>query len=135
LLVSWTRKYKSNFLQSSTYTIWLLSSSVFSFMCMFFYRCLSVCTFSFGYCVVCSALIYRFWLPLWYLQTLLTEEYVVQLKSMIWGKRWFFDWLILVELLSITVSSGLKILWQMKLNKRGRSFIHWIWTNKGDNSS
>jgi hypothetical protein len=33
-------------------------------------RCLSLCTFSFGHCVVCSS-IYRFWLPLWYLQTLL----------------------------------------------------------------
>ena len=29
------------------------------------------CTFSFGHCVVCSSLIYGFWLPPWYLQTLL----------------------------------------------------------------
>ena len=34
-------------------------------------RCLSFCTFSFGHCVVCSSSIYRFSLPLWYLQTLL----------------------------------------------------------------
>ena len=34
-------------------------------------RCLSFCTFSFGHCVVCSSSIYVFWLPLWYLQTLL----------------------------------------------------------------
>jgi hypothetical protein len=34
-------------------------------------RCLSFCTLSFGLCVVCSSLIYGFWLPLWYLQTLL----------------------------------------------------------------
>jgi len=34
--------------------------------------CLSFCTFSFGYCVVRSPWIYGFWLPLWYLQTLLT---------------------------------------------------------------
>ena len=33
-------------------------------------RCVSFCTFSFGHCVVCSS-IYGFWLPLWYLQTLL----------------------------------------------------------------
>jgi len=33
--------------------------------------CLSVCAFSFGHCVVCSSSIYGFWLPLWYLQTLL----------------------------------------------------------------
>jgi hypothetical protein len=26
-------------------------------------RCLSVCTFSFGHCVVCSSSIYGFWLP------------------------------------------------------------------------
>jgi hypothetical protein len=36
-------------------------------------RCLSFCTFSFGHCVVCSSSIYGFWLPLWYLQTLLTS--------------------------------------------------------------
>ena len=34
-------------------------------------RCLSFCTLSFGHCVVCSSSIYRFWLPIWYLQTLL----------------------------------------------------------------
>ena len=33
--------------------------------------CLSFCNLSFGHCVVCSSLIYGFWLPLWYLQTLL----------------------------------------------------------------
>ena len=31
-------------------------------------RYLSFCTFSFGHCVVCSSLIYRFWLTLWYLR-------------------------------------------------------------------
>jgi hypothetical protein len=31
-------------------------------------RCLFFCTFSFGHCVVCSS-IYRFWLPLRYLQS------------------------------------------------------------------
>ena len=35
-------------------------------------HCLSFCTFSFGHCVVCSSSIYGFWLPLWYLQTLLS---------------------------------------------------------------
>ena len=34
-------------------------------------RCLSFCIFSFGRCAVCSSSIYGFWLPLWYLQTLL----------------------------------------------------------------
>jgi hypothetical protein len=37
-------------------------------------RCLSFCTFSFGHCVVCSSSIYGFWLPLWYLQTLLINK-------------------------------------------------------------
>jgi len=32
---------------------------------------LSFCPFSFGHCVVWSSSIYGFWLPLWYLQTLL----------------------------------------------------------------
>ena len=36
-------------------------------------RFLSFCTFSFDHCVVCSSSIYRFWLPLWYLQTLLVN--------------------------------------------------------------
>jgi hypothetical protein len=36
-------------------------------------RCLYFCTFSFGHCVVCSSSIYEFWLPLWYLQTLLKD--------------------------------------------------------------
>ena len=33
--------------------------------------CWSVCTFFLRDCVVCSSSIYGFWLPLWYLQTLL----------------------------------------------------------------
>jgi hypothetical protein len=36
-------------------------------------HCLFFCSFSFGHCVVCSSSIYGFWLPLWYLQTLLTQ--------------------------------------------------------------
>jgi hypothetical protein len=38
----------------------------------FVYHCLSFWTFSFGHCVVCSSLIYRLWIPLWYLQTFLS---------------------------------------------------------------
>jgi hypothetical protein len=37
-------------------------------------RCLSFCTFYFGHCVVCSSSIYGFWLPLWYLQSLLIYQ-------------------------------------------------------------
>jgi hypothetical protein len=32
---------------------------------------------SFDHCVVCSSSIYGFWLPLWYLQTLLTYKHSV----------------------------------------------------------
>ena len=58
----------------------LSSPPVFSRVCVtrslvlyvcFVDRCLSFCTFSFGHCVVCSSSIYGFWLPFWYLQTLL----------------------------------------------------------------
>ena len=34
-------------------------------------HCLFFCTFSFDHCVVFSSSIYEFWLPLWYLQSLL----------------------------------------------------------------
>jgi hypothetical protein len=60
----------------------LSSSQVFSGVCVtrslflcvcFVVRCLFFCTFSFGYCIVCSSSIYGFWLPLWYLQTLQCE--------------------------------------------------------------
>ena len=37
-------------------------------------RCLSFCTFYLSHCVVCSSSIYGFWLPLWYLQTLLAHQ-------------------------------------------------------------
>ena len=37
-------------------------------------RCLSFYPFSFIRCVVCPSSIYRFWLPLWYLQTLLKNS-------------------------------------------------------------
>jgi hypothetical protein len=35
-------------------------------------RCLSLCIFSFGHCVVCSSSTYGFWLKFWYLQTIHT---------------------------------------------------------------
>ena len=56
-------------------------------------RCLSFCSFSFGHCVLCSSSIYWFWLPLWYLQTLL-----VLLFFFFWPlcSLFFFDLLILI---------------------------------------
>jgi hypothetical protein len=42
--------------------------------------------FSLGHCVVCSSSIYSFWLPLWYLQTLLIKF------EMIWFRARFKSW-------------------------------------------
>ena len=39
-------------------------------------RCLSFCPFSFGHQVVCPSLIYGFLLLLWYLQDLLSNDYI-----------------------------------------------------------
>ena len=47
-----------------------VTQSLVLYVC-FVDRCLSFCAFSFDHCVVCSS-IYGFWLPLWYLQALLT---------------------------------------------------------------
>ena len=44
-------------------------------------HCLSFCTFSFEHCVVCSSSIYGFWLPLWYLQTLLIHGTSVHMRG------------------------------------------------------
>ena len=41
---------------------------------------LSFCTFSFSHCVVCCSSIYGFWLPLWYLQTLLNLSKSLSLR-------------------------------------------------------
>jgi hypothetical protein len=60
-------------------------------------RCLSFCNFSVGHCVVCSSSIYGFWLPLWYLQTLLHKPRVNQCVRSIylswtqWPDQWLVD--------------------------------------------
>ena len=65
-------------------------------------RCLSFYTFSFGHCVVCPS-IYRFWLPLWYLQTLLITSYFSQhsvlLAKMHISKIWAFLMITRIEIL------------------------------------
>jgi hypothetical protein len=50
-----------------------VSRSLVLYVC-FVDHCFSFSTFSFGHCVVCSSLIYGFWLPLWYLQTVRTQD-------------------------------------------------------------
>ena len=54
------------------------SYSIFSFMCMYCRALFVFCTFSFVHCAVHSFSIYGFWLPLWYLQTLL--KYIIHIK-------------------------------------------------------
>jgi hypothetical protein len=54
-------------------------------------RCLSFCTFSFGNCVVCSSSIYGFWLPLWYLQTLLVLQryFVISFRFHLFHRKYY----------------------------------------------
>ena len=46
-------------------------------------RCLLLCAFSFGHYVICSSLMYEFWLPLRHLQTLLTINSVFHIMLII----------------------------------------------------
>jgi hypothetical protein len=51
-------------------------------------RRLPFCTFSFGHCVLCSSSTYRFWLPLWYPQTvLILRTKIITFPSQINGER------------------------------------------------
>ena len=97
-------------------------------------QCLPFCTFYFGNCVFWSSSINRFWLPLWYLQSLLMtcikfyhvsylnhniflpvprhhqdfQRHVlwsVFMFLMIWGEIGLFILIILLGLLTITVST------------------------------
>ena len=53
---------------SSPRCLWGSCYSIFNFLQLVF------CPFSFDHCVVCSSSIYGFWLPLWYPETLLTDD-------------------------------------------------------------
>jgi hypothetical protein len=55
-------------------------------------RCLSFWLFLFGHCVVCSSSMYGFWLPLWYLQTLM------------FCRLWFVLFILLLYVLWLTAS-------------------------------
>ena len=49
--------------------------SIFSFQSKCFVdHCLSFCPFSFSHCNACPSLIYKFWLPIRYLQTFITNS-------------------------------------------------------------
>jgi hypothetical protein len=49
----------------------------------------AVCPFVlfFGHCVVCSSSIYGFWLPLWYLQTLLRHNWLMRYWTFFYDKE------------------------------------------------
>ena len=73
----------------SVFTGVRVTRSLVLYVC-FVDRCLSFCTFYFGHCVVCSSLIYGFWLPLWYLQTLLKDMLdCAQKRSTPFGSNYF----------------------------------------------
>ena len=66
---------------STPISIWVRVTRSLVLCVCFVDRCLSLCTFSVGHCVVCSS-IYGFGLPLWYLQTLFNiKQYVVLIQS------------------------------------------------------
>jgi hypothetical protein len=71
----WYIMYKMNMLfPPSVFSRVRVARSLVLHVC-FVDRCLSFCPFSVGLCVVCSSSINGFWLPLWYLQTLLAVNY------------------------------------------------------------
>jgi len=59
------------FIHCSYRSVVRVTRSLVLFVC-FVDRCLSFCPFSFDHFVISLSSIYRLWLPLWYLQTLLT---------------------------------------------------------------
>ena len=76
--------------------------------------CLSFGTFSFGHCVVCSSSIYRFWWSLWYLQILLSSNWLYKFEFN-WQKSEQFPflshyWQILCEMNKIFFSQNLNLI-------------------------
>jgi hypothetical protein len=108
-------------------------------------RCLSFCTFSFGHCAVCSSSIYWFWLPLWYLQTLLSKTMQDQIQlSYLWS---FFSSETLMPYVFAIKITGLESLrnntavshtdynivgrsptsftWDVKYHSKDQNFVHY----------
>jgi hypothetical protein len=58
-------------------------------MCMFWRSLFVLLYFFFGHCVICSSLIYEFWLSLWYLQTCLNINHVHFCDSVVFlNRKW-----------------------------------------------
>jgi hypothetical protein len=53
---------------------WVHSRFLMGIVLLYLYFYVSFCPFSFGHCVFCPFPNYGFWLPLWYLQTLLIRK-------------------------------------------------------------
>jgi hypothetical protein len=68
-------------------------------------RCFPFCTFYFGHCVVCSS-IYGFWIPLWYLQTLLTQMIIY-----IWEFYFIYRTVLMSQKALYAVYYNIKNLW------------------------
>jgi hypothetical protein len=65
-------------LKKCCFGIYWMTSLLENSTCVYFVDCcLSFCPFSYGDCVFCP-LIYKFWLPLWILQALLTIVHVMK---------------------------------------------------------
>ena len=77
-LMIFSKVLTTAFWNNCLHTTKFVSQSYSIFMYMFCRSLFVFCTFSFGHCAVRSFSIYEFWLPLWYLQTLL--KYIMYIK-------------------------------------------------------
>ena len=107
-------------------------------MCIFVDWSLSFCPSSFGHCIVCSSSIYRFWLPLWYLQALLVLVWcLVSLKSLT-NKVFFlilrcFAWheacIGAVQILFQMSFSLRRLTWEASVSMTMQIIINWLCKN------
>ena len=82
-------------------------------LCVYFvHRCVSVSPFSFGHYVICSSSIYGFWLPLWYLPTLLCPfgHYVVcpSLTDGFWLPLWYLQTFLVTYITYLKIDNNTK---------------------------
>jgi hypothetical protein len=93
----------------------LVTRSLVLYVC-FVDRCLSFCNFSFGRCVVCSSMIYGFWLPLWYLRTLHSITIIMN-PSLIF-KYWSIVWCLTPHLNNVRMCIPIPT-----------EIYEWVWTD------
>jgi hypothetical protein len=57
-------------------------------------HCLFLCAFSFGHYIICSSLMYGFWLPMWHFKALLSIKTLIycQLSHLHWQSSRIFKW-------------------------------------------